>query len=82
MSDTLRVTSRPMCGALVRKPFRATKHCGNAAAWLVEFTTPDDGVTMRRRVTVVRCHWHRGEKWLPKGATQVTTLALGQEVIR
>ena len=45
--------------------------CWNAAKYLVEYTTPDDGKAMRKRMSAERCFWHRDEKWFPKGATQI-----------
>lgn len=55
---------------------RSGGYCLNWAHWLVTYTTPDDGKTMRTRVSVPRCHWHTDNRFLPVGATQVTTEAI------
>lgn len=73
--------SAPMCGYKVPLPFRDSRYCLNPAKWLVWFTTPDDGAAMRKRTCVHRCYWHRSEKFLPKGATQVVTESLASRAV-
>jgi hypothetical protein len=70
------MAERKRCGYEVPQPFRTTRFCQQSARWLVHFTTPDDGKNMRTRTTVVRCFHHVESKFLPEGATQITTEAI------
>lgn len=65
-----------MCDYRIPAPWRQTRGCLNAAKWLVEFTTPDDGNAMRKRENRIRCLAHTEERFLPKGATQIVTSLL------
>jgi hypothetical protein len=70
------------CSYRIREAWGVDRYCRQSAKWFVEFTTPDDGKTMRKRDAAIRCTHHRAEKFLPKGATQVTTRSLGWQVDR
>jgi hypothetical protein len=67
--------SLPQCGFRIREAFRQERYCLNPAAWVVWYTTPDDGKTMRKRECTHRCFWHTDDKFLPQGATQIEAIA-------
>lgn len=69
------MSDRPMCGFKIREAFCTERSCRAPGKWIVWFTTPDVGVTMRKRSCVIRCFHHREERFFPKGATQIVTEA-------
>jgi hypothetical protein len=66
----------PMCDFEIVGPRREKRLCRNPSRWVVEYITPDDGKTMRRRVTAVRCFWHTEAKFFPPGSSGFTTVSV------